>query len=131
MKLSRSLLKVELVLFILVMVFYLKILSLLKRLRQAGLIFVGPDFKAIELMGQKDAAKKAMFNAGIPIVPGYHGKDQSDKTLVREAASIGYPVLIKAVAGGGGKGMRLVEDPKDFLTLLTSARTEAEKAFWK
>ena len=100
-----------------------------QKIEAAGLIFVGPDFKAIELMGQKDAAKKAMFNAGIPIVPGYHGKDQSDKILVREAASIGYPVLIKAVAGGGGKGMRLVEDPKDFLTLLTSARTEAEKAF--
>ena len=80
-------------------------------------------------MGHKDAAKKAMSKAGIPVVPGYHGENQTDERLKKEAESIGYPVLIKAVAGGGGKGMRLVESPKEFLTLLASARTEAEKAF--
>ena len=82
-----------------------------------------------EIMGHKDAAKKAMSKAGIPVVPGYHGENQTDERLKKEAESIGYPVLIKAVAGGGGKGMRLVESPKEFLTLLASARTEAEKAF--
>ena len=100
-----------------------------QKVEEAGLIFVGPDFKAIEIMGHKDAAKKAMSKAGIPIVPGYHGENQTDERLKKEADSIGYPVLIKAVAGGGGKGMRLVESPKEFLTLLASARTEAEKAF--
>ena len=100
-----------------------------QKVEEAGLIFVGPDFKAIEIMGHKDAAKKAMSKAGIPIVPGYHGDNQTDERLKKEAESIGYPVLIKAVAGGGGKGMRLVESPKEFLTLLASARTEAEKAF--
>ena len=100
-----------------------------QKVEQAGLIFVGPDFKAIETMGQKDAAKKAMSKVGIPIVPGYHGDNQTDERLKKEAGSIGYPVMIKAVAGGGGKGMRLVESPKEFLTLLASARTEAEKAF--
>jgi len=100
-----------------------------QKVQEAGLIFVGPDFKAIEIMGHKDTAKKAMSKAGIPIVPGYHGENQTDERLKKEAESIGYPVLIKAVAGGGGKGMRLVESPKDFLTLLASARTEAEKAF--
>ena len=100
-----------------------------RKVEKAGLIFVGPDYKAIEIMGAKDAAKKAMANAGIPIVPGYHGKIQTDEKLKKEAEAIGYPVLIKAVAGGGGKGMRLVEDPKNFLTLLASARNEAEKAF--
>ena len=62
-------------------------------------------------MGHKDAAKKAMLKAGIPVVPGYHGEIQTDERLKKEAESIGYPVLIKAVAGGGGKGMRLVESP--------------------
>lgn len=100
-----------------------------RKVEEAGLIFVGPDFKAIEIMGRKDAAKKAMSKAGIPVVPGYHGENQTDERLKKEAESIGYPVLIKAIAGGGGKGMRLVESPKEFLTLLASARTEAEKAF--
>ena len=100
-----------------------------QKVQDAGLIFVGPDFKAIETMGHKDAAKKAMSKAGIPIVPGYHGENQTDERLKKEAESIGYPVLIKAVAGGGGKGMRLVESPKEFFTLLASARAESEKAF--
>ena len=100
-----------------------------QKVEEAGLVFIGPDFKAIEIMGQKDAAKKAMSQAGISTIPGYHGDNQTDNKLMEEAASIGYPVLIKAVAGGGGKGMRLVKNQRDFLTLLSSARTEAEKAF--
>ena len=76
----------------------------------AGLVFVGPSAKAIRAMGLKDAAKALMVEAGVPVVPGYHGADQDDALLAREAEKIGYPVLIKAVAGGGGKGMRLVEE---------------------
>jgi len=75
-----------------------------------GLTFIGPTPAAIEAMGLKDRAKDIMAKAGVPVVPGYQGKNQDAKTLQKEAAKIGYPVLIKAVAGGGGKGMRLVED---------------------
>ena len=74
----------------------------------AGLIWIGPPPAAIRAMGLKDAAKALMQAAGVPVTPGYLGADQDGKTLAREAAQIGYPVLIKAVAGGGGKGMRLV-----------------------
>jgi 3-methylcrotonyl-CoA carboxylase alpha subunit len=96
---------------------------------QAGLTFVGPSAKAIRAMGLKDAAKALMEKAGVPVVPGYHGADQSDEVLRTAAEEIGYPVLIKAVAGGGGKGMRLVEQPKDFADALASARGEAQTAF--
>ena len=82
-----------------------------QKVEEAGLIFVGPDFKTIEIMGRKDAAKKAMSKAGIPVVPGYHGKNQTDERLKKEAEAIGYPVLIKAVAGGGGKGCLLYTSP--------------------
>ncbi|WP_420859518.1 acetyl/propionyl/methylcrotonyl-CoA carboxylase subunit alpha [Marivivens marinus] len=95
----------------------------------AGLVFIGPSAKAIRAMGLKDAAKALMEQAGVPVVPGYHGADQSDDLLAAEAGRIGYPVLIKAVAGGGGKGMRLVEDPADFVEALASARAEAKTAF--
>ena len=95
----------------------------------AGLVFIGPSAKAIRAMGLKDAAKALMEKAGVPVVPGYHGADQDDALLAGEADKIGYPVLIKAVAGGGGKGMRLVEDPKDFADALASARGEAKTAF--
>ncbi|MEP3846466.1 MAG: acetyl/propionyl/methylcrotonyl-CoA carboxylase subunit alpha [Paracoccaceae bacterium] len=95
----------------------------------AGLVFIGPSGKAIRAMGLKDAAKKLMIKAGVPVVPGYHGDDQSNATLTNEAARIGYPVLIKAVAGGGGKGMRLVEVETDFLASLASAQSEAKTAF--
>lgn len=95
----------------------------------AGLVFVGPSAKAIRAMGLKDAAKALMEKAGVPVVPGYHGSDQSDALLAEEAARIGYPVLIKAVAGGGGKGMRLVEAPGEFAGALASARSEAASAF--
>ncbi len=95
----------------------------------AGLIFIGPSASAIRAMGLKDAAKSLMEKAGVPVVPGYHGADQRDAHLAREAAAIGYPVLIKAVAGGGGKGMRLVERPAEFDERLQSARGEAATAF--
>jgi 3-methylcrotonyl-CoA carboxylase alpha subunit len=95
----------------------------------AGLIWVGPSPESIEAMGLKDAAKKLMRAAGVPVTPGYDGEDQSPETLQKEADSIGYPVLIKAVAGGGGKGMRKVEEPADFLAALESCKREAKSSF--
>ena len=96
---------------------------------KAGLTFIGPSAKAIRAMGLKDAAKSLMEKAGVPVVPGYHGADQSDDLLAQQADEIGYPVLIKAVAGGGGKGMRLVETAAGFNAALNSARSEAKTAF--
>ena len=95
----------------------------------AGLIFIGPSAQAIRAMGLKDAAKDLMIKAGVPVVPGYHGSDQSDEVLAAQAEKIGFPVLIKAVAGGGGKGMRLVAHPAEFAAALDSARAEARTAF--
>jgi len=95
----------------------------------AGLVFVGPPASAIRAMGLKDRAKALMEKAGVPVVPGYHGADQSDERLKHEAAKIGYPVLVKAAAGGGGKGMRLVERAEDFPAALEGARREAKSAF--
>ena len=95
----------------------------------AGLVFIGPSASAIRAMGLKDAAKALMEKAGVPVVPGYHGERQEAGFLAGEAESIGYPVLIKARAGGGGKGMRRVERPADFAAAIESARREAESAF--
>ncbi|WP_170331465.1 acetyl/propionyl/methylcrotonyl-CoA carboxylase subunit alpha [Ruegeria arenilitoris] len=95
----------------------------------AGLTFIGPSANAIRQMGLKDAAKVVMEQAGVPVVPGYHGDNQDPEHLAGAADTIGYPVLIKAVAGGGGKGMRLVERPEDFASALDSARSEARTAF--
>ena len=95
----------------------------------AGLIFVGPPAAAIRAMGSKAAAKALMEKAAVPLVPGYHGDDQTDDLLAREAARIGFPVLIKASAGGGGKGMKVVERTDDFAETLASARREAKAAF--
>ncbi len=95
----------------------------------AGLVFIGPPASAIRAMGLKDAAKTLMIAAGVPVVPGYHGADQDAAHLAAEAAVIGYPVLIKARAGGGGKGMRLVENTADFAQALESARREASNSF--
>ena len=95
----------------------------------AGLTFIGPSADAIRAMGLKDAAKALMEKAGVPVVPGYHGADQDPDLLASEAEKIGYPVLIKAVAGGGGKGMRLVEAPDDFVEALRAAQNEARGAF--
>ncbi|MDP9086816.1 MAG: ATP-grasp domain-containing protein [Pseudomonadota bacterium] len=95
----------------------------------AGLVFVGPSPDAIVAMGDKAEAKRRMMAAGVPCVPGYEGEDQSDDRLAGEAARIGFPVMIKAVAGGGGRGMRLVNDPVAFADALVSARSEAQNAF--
>ena len=95
----------------------------------AGLIWVGPKPASIRAMGLKDAAKKLMAEAGVPVTPGYLGEDQDPKTLKKEAGAVGYPVLIKAVAGGGGKGMRRVDAAKDFDDALDSAQREAASAF--
>ncbi|MEL7126411.1 MAG: biotin carboxylase N-terminal domain-containing protein [Pseudomonadota bacterium] len=95
----------------------------------AGLTFIGPSASAIRAMGLKDAAKALMTQAGVPVVPGYHGADQDDALLAAEADKIGYPVLIKAVAGGGGKGMRVVDAASGFAEALASARSEARTAF--
>ncbi|MBZ0130918.1 MAG: acetyl/propionyl/methylcrotonyl-CoA carboxylase subunit alpha [Rhodobacteraceae bacterium] len=95
----------------------------------AGLVFIGPSAAAIRAMGLKDAAKSLMTKAGVPVVPGYHGDNQDPAHLAQEAGKIGYPVLIKAVAGGGGKGMRKVGAPADFAQALASARSEAKTAF--
>ncbi len=96
---------------------------------KAGLIWVGPKPASIRAMGLKDAAKKLMAEAGVPVTPGYLGEDQDPKTLKQEAGAVGYPVLIKAVAGGGGKGMRRVDDAKGFDDALESAKREAASAF--
>lgn len=95
----------------------------------AGLTFIGPSAKAIRAMGLKDAAKVLMHEAGVPVVPGYHGENQDTAFLQAQADGIGYPVLIKAVAGGGGKGMRLVEAASEFADALASAQNEATTAF--
>jgi 3-methylcrotonyl-CoA carboxylase alpha subunit len=95
----------------------------------ARITFIGPPASAIRAMGLKDAAKRLMEQAGVPIVPGYHGDRQEPQFLASEAARIGYPVLIKARAGGGGKGMRRVDEPSAFPGALDSARREAASSF--
>ncbi len=95
----------------------------------AGIVFVGPPADAIRAMGLKDAAKDIAERAGVPVVPGYRGADQSPAHLRAEAKRIGYPVLIKAVAGGGGKGMRRVETDADFIAALEGAKREASASF--
>ncbi|MCT7376016.1 acetyl/propionyl/methylcrotonyl-CoA carboxylase subunit alpha [Chelativorans salis] len=95
----------------------------------AGLIFIGPSPKAIRAMGLKDAAKRLMEKAGVPVVPGYHGEAQELVVLAGKAREIGYPVLIKARAGGGGKGMRRVDEPEAFAEALAAAKREAKAAF--
>ncbi|TDQ36031.1 3-methylcrotonoyl-CoA carboxylase alpha subunit [Phyllobacterium brassicacearum] len=96
---------------------------------KAGLVFIGPSADSIRAMGLKDAAKRLMEKAGVPVVPGYHGEAQELVVLASKAREIGYPVLIKARAGGGGKGMRKVDKPDDFAEALGSARREAKSAF--
>ena len=97
--------------------------------RDAGLTFVGPPVKAIDAMGLKDTAKKLMKTAGVPVTPGYQGDDQSLARLEAASKAVGYPLLIKAVAGGGGKGMRRVDDASEFADALIAAKREGEKSF--
>ncbi len=96
---------------------------------EAGIVFVGPPASAIRAMGLKDGAKALMQKAGVPVVPGYHGANQDPKFLKEKAYEVGYPVLIKAVAGGGGKGMKRVDKAMDFDEALASAQREAQGAF--
>ena len=96
---------------------------------EAGIIFIGPPAAAVEIMGDKALAKRAMLEAKVPCIPGYQGEDQSNDTLCREAAAMGMPVMIKAAAGGGGRGMRRVADPEQLLQSIALARSEAEGAF--
>jgi geranyl-CoA carboxylase alpha subunit len=97
--------------------------------RDANLVFIGPSPDSIKAMGNKAGAKEMMQKAGVPVVPGYQGADQSDAAMLTEAKKIGFPVMIKAVAGGGGRGMRLVANEAGFAEALRSARSEAKAAF--
>ena len=96
---------------------------------KAGIVFIGPPASAIEAMGSKSAAKKIMEASHVPVIPGYHGDNQNTETLLAEACHIGFPVLIKAAAGGGGKGMRAVFKENEFLDALASAKREAQSSF--
>jgi geranyl-CoA carboxylase alpha subunit len=96
---------------------------------EADLIFIGPPAEAIAAMGDKAESKRRMIEAGVPCVPGYQGADQSDETLIAEAGKIGFPVMVKASAGGGGRGMRIVQKKEDLADLIASARKEAKSAF--
>ncbi len=96
---------------------------------EAGIVFIGPAPDAIELMGDKAKAKRRMIDAGVACVPGYHGADQSDDALISAAGEVGFPLMVKAASGGGGRGMRLVECESDLASALKTARSEAENAF--
>ncbi|NDF05859.1 MAG: ATP-grasp domain-containing protein, partial [Betaproteobacteria bacterium] len=96
---------------------------------QAGVVFIGPSSASIQAMGLKAASKQLMEKAGVPLVPGYHGADQNPALLSSEAQRIGFPVLIKASAGGGGKGMRIVNQAEDFAEALASCQREARSSF--
>ena len=96
---------------------------------KAGIKFIGPSPKVISLMGDKIAAKKTMEKAGVPVIPGYHGSNQDNKTLVKEGKKIGFPLLVKAAAGGGGKGMRIVPSEDILLESIESAKRESKSSF--
>ncbi|AKS41464.1 acetyl/propionyl/methylcrotonyl-CoA carboxylase subunit alpha [Wenzhouxiangella marina] len=100
-----------------------------RQVREAGLTLIGPSPETMILMGSKAAAKAKMEPAGVPLIPGYHGDDQSDVTLMAEAERVGFPLMLKAAAGGGGKGMRVVRSAEDFAEALAAARREASGAF--
>ena len=103
--------------------------SFARQCADAGIVFIGPPPAAIEAMGLKAESKRLMEKAGVPLVPGYHGSDQSEALLASEAKRIGFPVLIKASAGGGGKGMKVAESEADFAAALASAKREAKNSF--
>lgn len=100
-----------------------------KSCTEAGLNFIGPPWKAIQAMGDKSRSKEIMIDAGVPCIPGYHGSNQDPQHLAQEAERIGYPVLLKAVKGGGGKGMRIAQTASDFHQQLESAKSEARSSF--
>ena len=103
--------------------------SFAQRCIDAGLVFIGPPPSAIEAMGNKSRSKDIMLKAGVPCIPGYHGSEQNSAFLKTEAEKIGFPVLLKAVKGGGGKGMRIAYTPEAFFDQLESAKSEARSAF--
>ena len=100
-----------------------------KACKKHGLVFIGPEPDAIDLMGDKAKAKRRMIKAGVPCIPGYQGKKQDDMTLIAESKKIGFPIMVKAAAGGGGRGMRFVDNPKQLLNAIKDARSEAANAF--
>ncbi|MEX0915381.1 MAG: biotin carboxylase N-terminal domain-containing protein, partial [Wenzhouxiangellaceae bacterium] len=100
-----------------------------RALADAGIALIGPKPETIDAMGSKARAKAIMADAGVPLVPGYHGDDQDDDTLVAEAGKVGFPLMLKAAAGGGGKGMRIVRSGEDFTDALAAARRESTSAF--
>jgi len=100
-----------------------------KTCKSEGIIFIGPEPDAIDLMGDKAKSKRRMIEAGVPCVPGYQGRKQDDKTLISESKKIGFPIMVKAAAGGGGRGMRLVTNPQSLPNAIKDARSEAANAF--
>ncbi|GAA5317824.1 MAG: geranyl-CoA carboxylase subunit apha [Candidatus Pelagadaptatus aseana] len=100
-----------------------------KACEEAGITFIGPSAESIDIMGNKAASKRRMLDADVPCIPGYQDEDQSDEVLLKAAQEIGVPIMVKAAAGGGGRGMRLVTDMNELETALKSARSEAENAF--
>ncbi|PBP24656.1 putative 3-methylcrotonyl-CoA carboxylase subunit alpha [Diplocarpon rosae] len=100
-----------------------------KRCQEEGLVFIGPPWKAIEAMGNKSRSKEIMIDAGVPCIPGYHGGNQNPQYLLEEAGKIGFPVMVKAVKGGGGKGMRIAFNEQEFLSKLESAKSEGRNSF--
>ncbi|HEX6928711.1 MAG TPA: acetyl/propionyl/methylcrotonyl-CoA carboxylase subunit alpha [Gammaproteobacteria bacterium] len=103
--------------------------AFVKAIEKAGLVFIGPSPETMDMMGAKDTAKAIMEKAGVPVVPGYHGDEQDERFLAKQAKAIGFPLMIKAAAGGGGKGMRIVREEKDFAEALKSAKRESKSAF--
>lgn len=100
-----------------------------ERVEKAGLIFIGPDSETIRKMGDKAHAKRLMASSQVPILPGYEGEDQDDSVLLKEAERIGFPLILKPAAGGGGKGMKIVREASEFLSQLHSGRREAKSSF--
>jgi 3-methylcrotonyl-CoA carboxylase alpha subunit len=100
-----------------------------RRCVEEGLVFIGPPWKAIEAMGNKSRSKDIMIKAGVPCIPGYHGANQEPEYLLEEAKKIGFPVMVKAVKGGGGKGMRIALSEAEFLDKLESAKSEGRNSF--
>lgn len=103
--------------------------SFVEALEARNITFVGPSADSIRKMGSKAESKRIMENAYVPVVPGYHGENQDPNHLMAEAQKIGYPVMLKASMGGGGKGMRIVRSPSEFMEKLESAKNEAMKGF--